>query len=230
MNAECCCGEHVDSLPADFLQRATALLSACGVNVQPSPGCLGLRRGTLGSALTTFTHAATTTVTITVRKGTFVGFRLFCSKGSAVGDLLITDVRVGGQSIMLSTDPIGCEATDPASKPGGLALPFTPAPVSQTIEVDVKNATQAATVSGATNANPIVVTTSAAHGFVTGDKITITGVVGNTAANVTQQTITVNSATTFTLTGVAGNGAYVSGGSAVKDYANRVVQVEGVMS
>lgn len=77
-----------------------------------------------------------------------------------------------------------------------------------------------ATVTGATNASPIVITTSAAHGFTTGDTIQILNVLGNTAANGTW-IITVQSSTTFALTGPngsTGNGAYVSGGNVFKNW------------
>lgn len=65
-------------------------------------------------------------------------------------------------------------------------------------------------VTGATNASPIVVTT-AAHGLSTGNYVTVDAVLGNTAANGTW-TITVLSATTFSLVGSVGNASYVSGG------------------
>ena len=42
----------------------------------------------------------------------------------------------------------------------------------------------AKTITGATQANPVVVTTSAAHGFSNGDEVFITGVVGMTELNV----------------------------------------------
>jgi hypothetical protein len=67
------------------------------------------------------------------------------------------------------------------------------------------------TVSGATNAAPIVVTTTAAHGWVTGEVVVVHGVTGNTAAN-GRWTITVTSPTTFSLNGTTGNGAYAGGG------------------
>lgn len=66
-------------------------------------------------------------------------------------------------------------------------------------------------VTGATNANPIEVTTQFGHGLSTGNSVTISGVGGNTAANGTF-TITKTAANKFTV-GVAGNGAYVSGGT-----------------
>jgi len=66
-------------------------------------------------------------------------------------------------------------------------------------------------VTGATNASPIVIT-SAGHNLTTGTKVTITGVLGNTAANGTFS-ITVVSSNTFSLDGSTGNGAYTSGGT-----------------
>jgi HYDIN/CFA65/VesB-like, Ig-like domain len=63
-------------------------------------------------------------------------------------------------------------------------------------------------VFGTTNANPApIVVTAQGHGFVTGGLVTITGVTGNTAANVAGQAITVLDANSFALNGVAGNGA-----------------------
>ena len=68
------------------------------------------------------------------------------------------------------------------------------------------------TVNGATNASPIVVSTTASHGLVTGSKVTIASATGNTAANGTF-TITNVDATHFSLNGSTGNGAWVSGGT-----------------
>lgn len=67
------------------------------------------------------------------------------------------------------------------------------------------------TITNATNASPISVTSSA-HGLTTGTNVTITGVTGNTAANGTF-VVTVVDANTFTLNGSTGNGNYVSGGT-----------------
>jgi hypothetical protein len=72
------------------------------------------------------------------------------------------------------------------------------------------------TITGATNATPIVVT-STAHGYSNGDEIVITGVGGNTAANgtfvVASATANTYALTTLNGTNVAGNGAYTSGGT-----------------
>jgi len=69
-------------------------------------------------------------------------------------------------------------------------------------------------ITGASNATPIVVT-STAHGLANGDLITITGVVGNTAANGVWVVANV-AANTFELVGSVGNGAYTSGGTGSK--------------
>ena len=83
------------------------------------------------------------------------------------------------------------------------------------------------TITGATNASPIVIATSAPHGLATGMQVVIGGVGGNTAANnvppglLNGQTtapnpswvITVVDATHFSLNGSTGNAAYTSGGT-----------------
>lgn len=66
-------------------------------------------------------------------------------------------------------------------------------------------------ISTATNASPIVVTTTAAHGYVTGDEVVISGVGGNVAANGTWK-VTVTSSTQLSLDGSTGSGSYTSGG------------------
>jgi hypothetical protein len=65
-------------------------------------------------------------------------------------------------------------------------------------------------ITGATNASPIVVT-SASHGLTDGTYVTVSGVVGNTAANGTF-TVTRVDGNTFELDGSTGNGSYTSGG------------------
>lgn len=66
-------------------------------------------------------------------------------------------------------------------------------------------------VTAATNATPIAITTATAHGLSTGNFVSISGVLGNTAANGTF-VVTVTGSSTFTLNGSTGNAAYVSGG------------------
>lgn len=71
-----------------------------------------------------------------------------------------------------------------------------------------------ATITNATNASPIVITTSSAHGFSTDQLVSISGVLTNTAAN-GNWIITVTGANTFSLNGSVGNGNYTGGGIAV---------------
>ena len=78
-------------------------------------------------------------------------------------------------------------------------VPYTPEP------------TQPLIVSAATNTSPIEITTTANHSMLTGDSVYIVGVLGNTGAN-GSYTITKTSATSFTLDGSTGTGAYTSGG------------------
>ena len=66
-------------------------------------------------------------------------------------------------------------------------------------------------VSAATFATPIAISTSASHGLSTGDSVTVSGVLGNTAAN-GGWTITVTGLTSFTLNGSVGTGSYTGGG------------------
>lgn len=73
--------------------------------------------------------------------------------------------------------------------------------------------TSIATVSAATNATPIVLTTSA-HGITVGAQVMITviGVLGNVAANGTFPAVA-TTGTSFSLIGSEGSGAYTSGGT-----------------
>ena len=79
------------------------------------------------------------------------------------------------------------------------------------IEAGTASLLDSGTMTAASNASPIVIS-DVAHGLQTGDRVTITGVVGNTAANGTFN-VTRVSADTFSLDGSTGNGAYVSGGT-----------------
>lgn len=66
-------------------------------------------------------------------------------------------------------------------------------------------------ITDASNNNPIVIT-SANHGRVDGDRVSVSGVTGNTAANGTWS-INVLDGDTFELTNSTGSGNYVSGGT-----------------
>jgi len=64
------------------------------------------------------------------------------------------------------------------------------------------------TITAASNTSPIQITTGVTTGLSSGQQVTITGVLGNTAANGTF-TITVIDGTNFTLNGSVGNGTFV---------------------
>ena len=68
----------------------------------------------------------------------------------------------------------------------------------------------AASITNATNASPIEFTTSAPHGLSTGNTVYIDQVRGNLGANGGPFTVTVDSATTFHVTGLNGTGAFVA--------------------
>jgi hypothetical protein len=68
------------------------------------------------------------------------------------------------------------------------------------------------TVWDATNSTPIQITTTAAHGLITGQWVLVQGSLGNTAAN-GAWSVTVVSPTSFTLGGSQGNGLHSTGGT-----------------
>ena len=82
------------------------------------------------------------------------------------------------------------------------------------------------TITGATNASPIVITTDGPNVFWNGATLVIHGVTGNTAANGTWA-ITPLTSTTFSLNGSAGNGAYTGGGRADVRATRYVVNIDG---
>lgn len=82
-----------------------------------------------------------------------------------------------------------------------------------------------ATIIAATNATPIVVQSSAPHGFSSGDNVHISGALGNTAAN-GDWLITVVDATHFSLIGSVGNGAWTSGGTVTRyQYTGTIIYI-----
>lgn len=86
---------------------------------------------------------------------------------------------------------------------------------TETVAIGSLSNTGVLNVSAASNATPITITTSAAHGLQTGDAVDIHGVLGNTAAN-GRYRIAVTSTTQFTLAQSRGSGAYTSGGDVKK--------------
>jgi hypothetical protein len=106
---------------------------------------------------------------------------------------------------------------NPGSTSGTIGDSWPSTPYTQTNPGSIAGSAQipvaaaAATIIGATNATPIVITTQANHGLITGQLVTIAGVQGNTYANGTYA-VTVLSPTTFSIP-IGGNNTYTSGGT-----------------
>jgi hypothetical protein len=69
-------------------------------------------------------------------------------------------------------------------------------------------------ITGAVTAGGLIRVTATAHGFSSGDSVTITGVGGTVEANAPNWRITVITANTFDLAGSTFTNAYTSGGTA----------------
>lgn len=95
--------------------------------------------------------------------------------------------------------------------------------------LDMSTGTQR-TITGITKANPGVVTTSAAHGYQTGDRILFTGVAGMIEVNNLAYTITVVSPTTFSIVDTSGGGftPYTSGGTTTPILLSRDINIANV--
>lgn len=124
----------------------------------------------------------------------------FVALGSTIKGLVVTKTTAG-----VPTDATGAVAFRTYGPSSGTAMPNG---TGSAVQKDPSSA--GGTITGATNATPIVVT-SAGHGLTVGTRVTISGVLGNTGANGTFVVSAVTS-NTFTLTSSVGNGAYTSGG------------------
>lgn len=103
-----------------------------------------------------------------------------------------------------TTTPV--DATSGA--PNRLTLPFSESPGNGAPPVQK-------TITGATNATPIVLTVDSITNITDGDWVRVNGVGGNTNANGTFLVTSV-SGSNITLVGSAGNAAYTSGGTLTK--------------
>lgn len=106
------------------------------------------------------------------------------------------------------TMAISMELLNPPDDPSGGEVWAARYPSGIGVLTDTGFGTEAqATITGATNATPIVITAEG-HGYRSGDPIRISGILGNTAAN-GGWFITVIDADTFSLNGSVGNGTFV---------------------
>jgi len=133
----------------------------------------------------------------------------------------LTDVLPGVTSLQITVSGNGVSkgviatgATPTVIPLNGLTAPLGVCSYKNLDSVNTITIADGAAVGGAitaaTNASPIVVT-APNHGLVTGQSVTITGALGNTAANGTF-VVTVLTSSTFSLNGSTGNGAYTGSG------------------
>ena len=160
-----------------------------------------------------------------------------CSSLGTVGQMIATRNASTLQS-SLGAGPL-VEAAALACLAGGTVIAVkatTATPGTSTAIVSSVAGTSVPTIQGAValtsttgvGVSPIVVTSAVAHGYATGDVVTISGVTGNTNANATNA-ITVLSSTTFSLpTTVVANGTGASGSSLKSPIDTYYVQVNVV--
>ena len=191
------------------------------------------------------THQASCTITVTSDANAFLAaYYSFTSplltNMTAYGDGWITDFADTWNSlftstlntytdVLLSYHTSGTSGLVTEKSDFGLSLTgdwfyslgYTNIAGTATVAVELNSAGAEATktITAATNANPIEIT-STAHGYPGGDEVEIVGVVGNTAANGLRKVVFV-SADKYTLTdllgvNVAGNGTYSSGGTSAR--------------
>lgn len=153
-------------------------------------------------------HGPASTLTISTQNAftkitTFVNVGAEDSGGNVVGDATTDDdftVSLAG------TYELDIQASSTNAGGGTVHIDIAPLIILNS----------AKTITDATNATPIVVT-SAGHGLLTGDGVEQSGVGGNTAANgdfwVTRVTDNTYSLQDLSHVNVAGNGAYTSGGT-----------------
>src|SRR5574344_1613584 len=121
----------------------------------------------------------------------------------ATGKVTLADFSGTVNLVMPSNLPIGVEHIG--------VVNFT---TTSTSSPTILQTTTTKTITGATNASPIVITATG-HGYVTGDKVVISGVLGNTNANGTWVIVKLTD-NTFSLNNSSGNAAYTSGGTTPK--------------
>lgn len=114
--------------------------------------------------------------------------------------------------VMLTNGPIASAKAFGSPQTGEvLTVVASTSPASVVLGEAITPGCVALDILAATNASPIVVTSAAPHGLLTGNVATIKGVLGNAATNGTW-TITRIDGTHFSLDGSSGSGVYTGGG------------------
>ena len=162
--------------------------------------------------LTSTSDASTSTITVAAHVVTYGAGTISYSGGTISG---------------LSTDTAYFVYADDEDLAGG-AVAYSATTSATTVVANnnryyvgsIRTAKNAATanVSNATQANPCVITTSAAHTYTTGDTVSFSGVGGMVNLNTGTYTITVLSSTTFSLNGTDSTAfpAYTTGGTVTR--------------
>jgi len=97
--------------------------------------------------------------------------------------------------------------------------------------IQVLRETTAASISGITQANPCVITTSAAHGITIGSKVALSGIGGMTQLNGVTAYVSATTSTTITLGAINSTSytAYTSGGTVTPQTAQFAVGGDGMI-
>jgi len=97
--------------------------------------------------------------------------------------------------------------------------------------IQVLRQTTAASISGITQANPCVITTSSAHGITIGSQVALSGIVGMTQLNGVTTYVTATTSTTITLGAINSTSytAYSSGGTVTPQTAQFAVGGDGMI-
>lgn len=153
-------------------------------------------------------HGAPTTVTISTQNA-FTKITIFANVGSEdAGGNVVGDATTDNDFTinLAGTYDIDIQGSFTNSSGGSVEFQMAPKVILNS----------ALTITGATNATPIVIT-STGHGLLSGDGVIQSSVGGNTAANgdfyITRINANTYSLQTLAHVNVAGNGAYTSGGS-----------------
>ena len=169
--------------------------------------------GSIQSAipLTATADASTAVVSVAAHNVYIGGETVAYSSGSVVGVPVSTDVYIYADDPDVEGGAVTYEYTtaftDLAASAGRYRVGAIRTPVSSI----------SASVSAATNANPGLVTTGAAHGFTSGDVVQFSSVGGMTQLNSGTYTITVTNSTQFTIgVDTSAFGVYTSGGTVTR--------------
>lgn len=168
---------------------------------------IGDSRGIVqGSVLTVSSGLVDEEVVVVEQVGTIT---LHPDLNSSVSDEAMGSLGVGGLvNLGVAADPINFVGAVPLVE---VTQNFADSTDNPVVLITGTDSGGAHNITAATNATPIAIT-SEAHGLTTGNKIRISGVLGNDAAN-GDWTVTVTSANAFTLDTSVGDGTYTSGGT-----------------